>query len=265
MELKRVTASDSRRATAMAIARYGRDALIISNERCGDKVHVLVAIDTPEVLPVEDREARVGVVAAPAGAPLTFAETGFAEVLRANLQAMDGRSAARRPGAEQAAPVSAPGASVPPAAPVVNKDEAAAEQRRALELVELLREEFSEMRREFRMSEKVALWQAAQDLDPEVRPLAGAMEDLAVPARLRAMLAAELRGKHTAQAGLAAIEALLRQCTQRERRAQPLRGVHMICGPSGAGKTLMLGKLALAHARSRQCGAAGPCSIMPRR
>ena len=57
----------------------------------------------------------------------------------------------------------------------------------------------------------MALWQAAQDLDPEVRPLAGAMEDLAVPARLRAMLAAELRGKHTAQAGLAAIEALLRK------------------------------------------------------
>ena len=45
MELKRVLARDSRTATAKAIELYGKEALIISNERVNGKVEVIVAVD----------------------------------------------------------------------------------------------------------------------------------------------------------------------------------------------------------------------------
>lgn len=276
MELKRITASDSRSATAMAIARYGKDALIISNERCGDKVHVLVAIDNP----MDPEPPSPAVAAAPpvwAVSPSgAFAEQmseggreGFAAVLQERMREIGSGPAAEAAEGRQSAPdhprQSARGAAMPGSGRTsghpAHQDDTRREHQRALELVDLIREEFSEMRREFRMSEKVALWQATQDIDEGVRPLAIALEEAGVPARLRAMLAGELRGRQTLQAGMDAIESLLQQCVRRERRISPLRGIHLVAGPSGAGKTLMLGKLALAHAKARNCGPAGVALI----
>ena len=45
MELKRILARDSRTATAKAIELYGRDALIVSNERVNGQSEVIVAVD----------------------------------------------------------------------------------------------------------------------------------------------------------------------------------------------------------------------------
>ena len=45
MELKRVLGVDSRTATAEAVKLYGKEALIISNERINGRVEVIVAVD----------------------------------------------------------------------------------------------------------------------------------------------------------------------------------------------------------------------------
>ena len=45
MELKRILARDSRTATAKAIELYGRDALIVSNERVNGQAEVIVDVN----------------------------------------------------------------------------------------------------------------------------------------------------------------------------------------------------------------------------
>ena len=45
MELKRVLAADSRAAKEKAISLYGRDALILSNDRVNGQVELIVAVD----------------------------------------------------------------------------------------------------------------------------------------------------------------------------------------------------------------------------
>ncbi len=45
MELKRVLAADSRAAKEKAMRLYGRDALILSNDRVNGQVELIVAVD----------------------------------------------------------------------------------------------------------------------------------------------------------------------------------------------------------------------------
>ncbi len=45
MELKRVLGQDNQSAAAIAVNLYGKDALIVSNERVNGRVELIVAVD----------------------------------------------------------------------------------------------------------------------------------------------------------------------------------------------------------------------------
>ena len=60
MELKRILARDTRSATEKAMALYGPDVLIISNQRVEGQTELIVALEVAEASPEELMEDEAG-------------------------------------------------------------------------------------------------------------------------------------------------------------------------------------------------------------
>ncbi|MEY3637839.1 MAG: Signal recognition particle 54 kDa protein [Pseudomonadota bacterium] len=72
MELKRILARDTRSATEKAMALYGPDVLIISNQRVEGQTELIVALEVAEVSAEElmqDEELAMPAVQQPASTP----------------------------------------------------------------------------------------------------------------------------------------------------------------------------------------------------
>ena len=245
MELKRVLARDSRTATAKAIELYGKEALIISNERVNGKVEVIVAVDVtasdreqfdgPDLADTADESSRA--VQKPAALhEVPAGPARFGALLHENMEQV--RKSVQ----------------VPDDAGLRASDSFdRRELDRAKDLVEMVRGELAEMRREFRIAQQVGQWQTNSGVREEVKPLADALFEAGVPVSLRSLLLDEVRERDSLTAALGAIETLLRHTVKRERKAEPLSGVQVIAGPSGAGKSMMVGRLAVAHASTNGC------------
>ncbi len=234
MELKRVLEADNRSATAKAVELHGKDALIISNQRVNGMIELIVAVDLDPAygLPMEAFEPT----ALPSGLvpnPTTTAPSEqFADVLQARMGELrrkpDATVALRDSGEFNA-----------------NRQEL----EKAKDIVEMLRQEFVEIRRELGIAQRMGALQVRADMAEAVRPLALALIDAGVPVGLRSLLIDEISTADSQPNALAMIKSLLTLSIRRERYASQLEGVNVIAGPSGAGKTMMLGRLAATHTR----------------
>ncbi len=239
MELKRVLGTDSRSATAKAMELYGRDALIISNERVNGKVEVIVAVEL-------GRER--------ANPPARFEPKTDSPDLRFKempLQAPAGDGA--RFGAllqerlgEMHTPVKFAGEPQMPARAEAERQEL----DRAKDLVEILRGEFAEMKKDLRISQQVGVWQLTHGLTDAVKPLASALAEAGAPAGIRSLLIDEVKNMDSLAEAFRAVAASLKQSIRRAPSSNLLAGVHVIAGPSGAGKSMMVGRLAAVHVRA---------------
>ncbi len=105
MELKRVLAADSRAAKEKAMRLYGRDALILSNDRVNGQVELIVAVDlvAEDVLypnrPIADNESAPIKTASPLIQP-----PPFGQVFQGTMQ----RMLAKQPDAEPVPAIAAP-------------------------------------------------------------------------------------------------------------------------------------------------------------
>ena len=117
--------------------------------------------------------------------------------------------------------------------------------RRSQETVELLRQEMAALRQEFMLSRQMVVMQGQAGLTPPVQELLAQLMDLGVPASLRTLLMDSVRECDTASEALAHIGQLLQTALERPSASVPQSGVHAQCGPSGAGKTLMVARLAI--------------------
>ena len=117
--------------------------------------------------------------------------------------------------------------------------------RRSQETVELLRQEMAALRQEFMLSRQMVVMQGQAGLTPPVQELLAQLMDLGVPASLRTLLMDSVRECDTASEALAHIGQLLQTALERPSASVPQSGVHALCGPSGAGKTLMVARLAI--------------------
>ena len=239
MELKRVLGPDSRSATAKAIELYGKDALIISNERVNGKVEVIVAVELgrERANPPAKFEPDADTPEARFQETPLLASTGdgarFGALLQAHLGEINSQA---RPAGEPRAPAGA--------------DTARQELDRAKDLVEILRGEFAEMRKDLRISQQVGVWQLTHGIADVVQPLVSALAEAGVPAGIRSLLVDEVKHMASLDEALAAVEASLKQSIRRAPTSNLLSGVHVIGGPSGAGKSMMVGRLASVHARA---------------
>ena len=241
MELKRVLGPDSRSATAKAIELYGKDALIISNERVNGKVEVIVAVELgrERASPPDRFEPQADAAEARFRETPLPASAGDGARFGALLQEHLGELKVRvKPAGEVRAPADA------------GDDVDRQELDRAKDLVEMLRGEFAEMRKDLRISQQVGVWQPAHGIADAVKPLVSALAEAGVPAGIRSLLVDGVKNMDSFAEAFAAVEASLKQSIRRAPASNLLSGVHVIGGPSGAGKSMMVGRLVSVHARA---------------
>jgi len=260
MELKRILARDSRTATAKAIELYGRDALIVSNERVNGQAEVIVAVDIAATafdlddrIPSQQLSASMNSNALPPGVRKRSARA-FDSVLRASLAedemgSMDDgtdafAAAGLLPGVQAGKLASQP----------LTEAEEQSGSLRAREIVALVREELAEMRREFRISRHLGSWQSGQQVPEAIRPLVDAMSEQGVPAAMRGLMTDQILECESTADALQTLRSTLHSAMQRDSAAASsvtanlLGGIQIIAGPSGSGKTLMVSRLAQHHA-----------------
>lgn len=230
MQLKRILARDSRAATDQAIALYGADVLIISNHQVNGQTELVVALD---VTSSDGHEPTLGMVAAPSARTAALPRTDLAQPLPTKgagaasfLQALRQAEKASTDDVVQA------------------QAQDARDYLRGREIVDLVRDELASLRREFRLTQQTAGWQQGLQLNESVQALARAVGEAPMPQALRALMLDTLKDHPTQEGALSAFKAVLEHTLARPEAALPTQGVHVLAGPSGAGKTLMSARLA---------------------
>ena len=233
MELKRILAKDIRRATEKAVALYGKDVLFVSNARVNGMTEVIVAV---EVMP-ESTPAPVS----------TGKPDQFHAALTQSFRALENG------GTASAAPIID---DVPePAERAVRETLEARNERdarderdyiRGREIVDLVRDELAAIRKEFKLAQRVAMWQSDSTAHPAVKPLIAALAEAGIPVSLRTLLVDQLSEMKDLQEAKSALQSHLVNSIGEHPAKLPQNGLHAIAGPAGAGKTMMVARLAKA-------------------
>lgn len=240
MELKRILAKDLRRATEKAVALYGQDVLFVSNSRANGMIEVIVAVDVnPE--------------------PWVEASTGgdgerFSEVLHQSFKALD-KGATASPVDERSIKQDANHHSHNDRTQEHDSDSSNASQHREYirgrEIVDMVRDELSAIRKEFKLAQRVATWQSESSANAAVRPLIAALAEASIPVSLRTLLVDHINTMTDLDEAKEALRLHLTKSVGEHWAKLPQRGVHAIAGPAGAGKTLMVARLARAAAERK--------------
>ena len=288
MELKRILARDTRSAMEQAIKTYGPDVLVISNHQVAGQTELVVAIEV-QLEATEERPSSPQTRAADAGTDTLSASfrDSFQQVSQSGARASQGQPAASLAAPVFAEPFAAPFATPTPATPAIEasslpatlpatmsvtspvtapitaavtappaaitpaaSEQDAREYLRSREIVEMVREEISSLRREFRMRQQTSAWQGGLHFTPAVSPLAQALQEAGIPGALRTLLLDGLSQAGDAAEGLQILREQLLHHLKRPAGSVPAQGVHVLAGASGAGKTLMTARLAGLAAQS---------------
>ena len=236
MQLKRILARDTRTATDKAIALYGSDVLIISNHLVNGQTELVVALDLPET------ES-----AATASAVRTVSLLDVTSQKSAPADATKPESVTFRDTLIQAEWKASAAAQTEPKSNLPTSEanpQDARDYLRGREIVDLVRDELALIRREFRLNQQTTGWQSGLTLAPGVQPLARALSEASIPQELRALLLDTIKDHATPEHALLALKAQLTHALERPAVTLPTDGVHLLAGPSGAGKTLMIARLA---------------------
>ena len=245
MELKRILARDTRSATEKAMAMFGPDVLIISNNRVEGQTELIVAMDVAEAsldeLLENDLEAQ-----SQESNSVTVTAKGPRQRMSSTPSSVSGPFSDHLHQLLHPASRMAQQAEAEPIAHVSTEHllTQGREQVRSQEIVSLVREELAALRQEFRLSQQTANWQMNQYWPAHIQPLVQAMTEAAVPTALRALLQEGLREQPTLDSALDSIRAQLTHNLERPQEGFPNKGVHVMAGLSGSGKTLMVAKAA---------------------
>ena len=298
MELKRILARDTRSATEQAMALYGPDVLIISNNRVSGQTELVVALDvlaesttealqddlpsTPVVSPAPEKigemskaspevenafgdhlhvllkrgsaESPAAVVAQVEALPQKEAvqsQVVQAEAVQPKENQAE-KAVKKLSPAKQKKSVRKPAVTVSkklsPAKPApiatFKADDDRQDLIRSQEIVSLVREELSALRREFRLSQQTMGWESQLKWSEAVAPIVENLVQSAMPFELRTLLLDGLKDQNTVKQAMKSIRDTLMCNLKRPQAALPTSGVHVLAGPSGAGKTLMVARLA---------------------
>jgi len=256
MELKRILARDIRAANEKAVTQYGSDVLVISSNRINGLTELIVAVDIPP-LSAEDAEPFVK-------SDLTRSSLDqqgeMFDVLLGQTMAHNKRHALERKapqGAKSIVEVKAHSktsrlrSTVPSDAE--RREAETHDSLRGREIVDMVREELTSLRREFKLSQQLASWQGGLSLPPVLMPLRDALNDAPMPMALRVLLIDSIKDFDNVSEALSALQVQLVHAVEQAQAAIPRNGVHVLAGPSGAGKSLMVARLAQTAALTNGC------------
>jgi flagellar biosynthesis GTPase FlhF len=224
---------------------FGPDVLIISNHRVEGQTELIVALDVAEASMDEmfetDAEEQ-----SPESNSVTVTAKGPRQRLSSTPSSVSSPFSDHLHQLLQPASRMAQQAEAEPIAHVSTEHllTQGREQVRSQEIVSLVREELAALRQEFRLSQQTANWQMNQYWPAHIQPLVQAMTEAAVPTALRALLQEGLREQPTLDSALDSIRAQLTHNLERPQEGFPNKGVHVMAGLSGSGKTLMVAKAA---------------------
>jgi len=235
MELKRILARDIRQATEKAVALYGRDVLFVSNARVNGMTEVIVAVE------LEAETTQATAAPAPAARGLNFDA-----VLSDSFKSLENGATA------SAAPqIDVPASIAPQADPEHSPQAQQRDYLRGREIVDLVRDELTAIRKEFKLAQRVAMWQNDASANPAVRPLIAALAEAGIPVSLRTLLVDHVSDMDDLEQARDALAAHLINSIGEHPVKLPQSGVHAVAGPAGAGKTLMVARLARAAAERK--------------
>jgi flagellar biosynthesis protein FlhF len=280
MELKRILAKDLRAATEKAVSLYGTDALVVSHEQVNGQTEVIVAVDIEpsfkrEDLELADLNENGDVIRAAAEAQgedcseaeavnNTATETPEFEAIFAQTLIPSGKGGkgkrAKSPAKAESSSQDEPedlSATIPSAREQINTasltngqaanksnhHESHREQLRAREIVDIVRQEMAVLRRELRLQQQLSSF-GPVGLSSMGQTLNSALETLGVSTASRILLIDEIQSEESIEAAVEKAEAILTASLPKTITQVPTQGIHAVFGPSGAGKTQSIARLA---------------------
>ncbi|MFM2108395.1 MAG: Signal recognition particle 54 kDa protein [Pseudomonadota bacterium] len=251
MELKRILAKDLRRATEKAVKLYGEDVLVISNAKVNGQHEVIVAVDLGAE-PAHDDSPWLKANRRADDEDGALFQTALRESVREQKE-LSGDieddvtyDTVVRQRANAHAAASQP-------------DRRAADHRdyiRGREIVDLVRDELAAIRKEFKLAQRVVAWQAETPSHGAVKPLVAALAEASIPVSLRTLLVDHVSEIDDLAQAKQSLHAHLSKSMGEHWAKLPQRGIHAITGPAGAGKTMMVARLARTAAERK-----GPESV----
>ena len=256
MELRRILARDLRAATEKAVALYGDNVLVISNDQVHGQTEVIVAVELePDPLAMRladrendsmstestDRESRLE----PRFEPLAFGEAlndALASSETADENDTPEQTYSRKTVAKKTANARV-------AAKEEAEQSAGRDQIRAREIVDLVRQEMAILRRDLRLGQSLAVW-GQPALSGVAQQFDQALSASHAPLALRTLITSQAEAHDNVQIALAKVEEALIASMGQEVFKGPLSGIHVVMGPSGAGKTSTAVKLAAEAAQA---------------
>tara|TARA_B110001452_G_scaffold267456_1_gene277391 strand:+ start:1312 stop:2553 length:1242 start_codon:yes stop_codon:yes gene_type:complete len=244
------------------IQLYGRDALVVSNKKAKNQTEIIVAIDLAD----HTQTTLDGMHVPPQDKPrITLGEMpNFDQVMESEIF--------KTPSTLAYDPLQELSIDIDPAVMAEFNQETQAqfidetkgrtseldspasqarEHLKAREIVDLVKQELAVMRREFKLSQQLDAWSGTQAVTDEMRPLIEAFNETGMPVGLRALVTEVVNKNTDMTTALEDIATVLGEGIKHINLLEDMRGVHLIAGSSGAGKTLMAGRLAkqagLAH------------------
>ena len=249
MELQRVLAHDTRKAMEKVYELYGENAMVVSNKKAQNQTELIVAIDlanqamdalndtgitpTPRKaaseLPKFDSVLEAHVFGQPVSKePLTVEETKTSAANGDRISPFE-RGVAINPNFSEEANSN------------VYRDDN--QNLRAREIVDIVKQELANMRKEFKLSQQVDAWSGTLAVSDEMRPLMEAFNETGMPVSLRALMT-DIINKHSDMiSALTEIAAFIGDGIRSIDLLENMSGIHLIAGSSGSGKSLMAGRL----------------------
>ena len=237
MELQRILAKDSRTAMEQVHAKFGKDALVVSNKRARNKTELIVAIELEEgsAAALEEMQFQGD----DSSVNLKEGSTSFDQVMESKVfktipdDDIDTKdSAAFLSNFVDDTQVQS------------DIEDEKREQLHAREIVDLVKHELAIMRREIKLSSQLEAWSNSQIVSESMRPLVSALNDSGMPLSLQAMVTDTINQSHTYDQALDNIAQVLGVNINSKDILDDMQGIHIICGNSGSGKTLMAARLA---------------------
>ena len=244
MELQRVLAHDTRKAMEKVYELYGENAMVVSNKKAQNQTELIVAIDLANQ--AMDALNDTGITPTPRKAASELPK--FDSVLEAHVF---GQPVSKEPPAVEETKTSAAngdrispferGVAINPnfseeANSNVFRDDN--QNLRAREIVDIVKQELANMRKEFKLSQQVDAWSGTLAVSDEMRPLMEAFNETGMPVSLRALMT-DIINKHSDMiSALTEIAAFIGDGIRSIDLLENMSGIHLIAGSSGAGKSL---------------------------
>jgi flagellar biosynthesis protein FlhF len=260
MELQRILARDTRSAMEQVFNLYGEDAMIVANNRVKGQTEIIVALDLVS-------EVKAALIKTPEAVSQERSATQFGELIEAHMQ---GKS--EDPITPSAAyseisfgsafePMSAATATskMPALDPLVSasldsvsnalngenyKEAADREYLKAREIVDLVKQELSVMRDEYKLSQHKDSWTGKLAVNDEMGPLVEAFNETGMPLGMRESVIEVINQSTSMTDAINQISTAIGDEIEHIDLLNNLEGVHIIAGSSGSGKSMMAGRLA---------------------